>query len=85
MRSLHDTPFPPRNPILHASSCVRLLVLYFLYFLYLLYFQLLPHSFSLTKNATLLLSVDCALFTKNTGGGGTSHPLKENQNETENR
>jgi hypothetical protein len=40
-------------------------------FTYLLYFLLLPHSFALTKNATLLFSILSALFVKNTGGWGT--------------
>jgi hypothetical protein len=40
-------------------------------FSYLLYFQLLPHSFALIKNATLLFSVKSALFAQNTRGWGT--------------
>src|SRR6267143_3914557 len=32
-------------------------------------FHILPHSFALTRNLTLLFSSNSALFAKNTGGG----------------
>src|SRR3979490_1044311 len=32
-------------------------------------FHILPHSFALTRNLTLLFSGNSALFAKNTGGG----------------
>jgi len=36
----------------------------------LLFFHTLPNSFALTKNSTLLFSINYKLFCKNTGGGG---------------
>ena len=43
---------------------------------YLLSFHTLPHSFALTKNTTLLFSVNSALFSKNTRGWGALQPSR---------
>ena len=44
------------------------------YFHYPVSFHILPHSFALTKNSTLLFSSNSALFGKNMGGGGSAPP-----------